>query len=427
MNEDRILAKAEKLGYTNLGKDNKEKIANLKEQLGIEDLDELESSLDGMLSEQPGEGEGLEDIEYLDDEIYEEGNNTSNSIQREQSELEEEIDDTENNDLENKENKNENNETNDLKSEDNKQKENNSDNSKNKDNTNKPNEKEKELDKESEKKSSNEKNPQSTKQKNSEKKLNEPNSKNNNSHNKFKGAKKTTEQKKAAPKLGKNKAVSKNVGKTPNASKAVSNIGKSVGKAGKALGNAIKKMAVQAGKAIAKAIGAAIKALLSNPYVLLALAIILVIVLLIMIIASFFDDFETNAQAYGYYDSTCDFNKVKINYTIDVVSSVYAEILDIGVYTLEIDEFIKGAALYYELISNYTDEEIKAMMIVLKTNALSKGEYKSDSETLYLNVLDMGYLPLSTANKKTKEKYDKLYDEVNEMLYLPNTVNRTIN
>lgn len=155
-------------------------------------------------------------------------------------------------------------------------------------------------------------------------------------------------------------------------------------KAGQAAGAAIKKAAASIGKLIA-----------SHPVVaLIAIVVFLVLLLLIILFMSL------SSAEEGYYDQSCDFNK-------SIIACSNGQVFEYKEYVI---------SKTYELLDgdNYGEGFSKAIMLIVKTNALAAGNYNSETKELYLN---------DCANNVSvdSEKYAKLeqyYEDTYELLYL---------
>ena len=179
-------------------------------------------------------------------------------------------------------------------------------------------------------------------------------------------------------------------------------------------GDAAKKAVKQAGKAIGKVIGALAKKLLAfivaNPWVLLILGIVLLIFIIIIILAG-----DTEGHGYGYYDTQCNFNE-----SVVTLSTCNTE----DSTPLTIDEYVLGATYALTKDNNYSEEVIKAIMIIIKTNALSNGGYTSSSKQLYLDDCDVAFE--YSIPDEDKEMLNGYYNEIEEYLFLATTYNSTI-
>lgn len=163
-----------------------------------------------------------------------------------------------------------------------------------------------------------------------------------------------------------------------------------INQAKKQIGNKAKMAAKAAGQKIVAFIAA-------NPWILLVFAGIIMIILVILMLAS-------ASKEYGHFDEACDFNLAVVNLkkcNTDNVTKIELKDYVLGVT----NEFIKEQEL--------SDNVIKAIMIIVKTNALANGSYESDSKVLDLDTCDYDY------EKSDNEKLNELYTEIENYLYLP--------
>lgn len=165
------------------------------------------------------------------------------------------------------------------------------------------------------------------------------------------------------------------------------------------------KAAAAKGKAAASALGKKlIAAIASNPYILVVILAIFVIIVIIIII------FGTEEGQVGYYNQTCDFN-------ISVVNLTYCDESDDEPLSLSLKEYVLGATYSIARYDDYSDEALKALMIIVKTNALSLGEYDNSTKMLPLSTCDYSYYDFNSSNDEYA-RYDELYSEIENYLYL---------
>lgn len=167
--------------------------------------------------------------------------------------------------------------------------------------------------------------------------------------------------------------------------------------AGKAAGQA----ATKATGAVAAKIGALIAA---NPWILLILVVVLILFLIIFILAG---DIGTHGN--GYYDSQCNYNE----------SVVTLKACNTGETTeMPLDKYVIGAT--YSLIKddNYPDEAIKALMIVVKTNALGYGGYSSSEKDLILDDCSNSFVRVSDDDSELYNHLTEIYTEIENILYV---------
>lgn len=134
---------------------------------------------------------------------------------------------------------------------------------------------------------------------------------------------------------------------------------------------------------------------------------------------------ESNQQ--GYYDTACNFNDTRVNF-------VSCDASDSELYgTFSIDEFVEKISYAYIKDDNYSDEAIKALMVVLKTNAFSYGGYNSSSKNIdvrscdiltYYEEADIDSILNSTESEL--EHLKELYSSISEYLFLSSSYQSSI-
>lgn len=146
------------------------------------------------------------------------------------------------------------------------------------------------------------------------------------------------------------------------AKSTVSNAAKQVGK----------QMAAK-GKAVASALGKKLIAFIAaNPWVLAILAVVIVIFLIILLIAG------GGSNGNGYYSQECNFNASTVSLTTCGEST--------SATTLDLKSYVLGTTYSLANQKELNDEALKALMIIVKTNALSYGGYNNNSKLLTLNT-----------------------------------------
>lgn len=185
------------------------------------------------------------------------------------------------------------------------------------------------------------------------------------------------------------------------AKSTVSNAAKQVGK----------QMAAK-GKAVASALGKKLIAFIAaNPWVLAILAVVIVIFLIILLIAG------GGSNGNGYYSQECNFNASTVSLTTCGEST--------SATTLDLKSYVLGTTYSLANQKELNDEALKALMIIVKTNALSYGGYNNNSKLLTLNTCNFTYEKLDTNNEKY-EKYNSLYSDIENYLFLSASYNSTI-
>lgn len=169
--------------------------------------------------------------------------------------------------------------------------------------------------------------------------------------------------------------------------------------------NIVKKRAKDKSKAALKIVGQKIKAfIIANPWVLLVLAgIIVVFLVLVLFFAT-----APEANGDGYYDSACNFNDTTINLKKCGGDSI----------VLNIEDYVMGMTYSYLQSYELSSESTKALMIILKTNALSKGGYNSSSKTITIDDCDKTYTDIGDISESELTKIKSLYSSVKDKLYI---------
>lgn len=189
------------------------------------------------------------------------------------------------------------------------------------------------------------------------------------------------------------------------ATNAAKNAGKQVGKAAAKAGKAAGKLALSGIKAIASFLAA-------NPIVLfIVIGVILIIFILILV----FGGNPVSDNTFGYFDPNCNFNQT--NVTVESCNSSSSE-------TMSLEEYVKGKTYSYIKDDNYSDETIKALMVVIKTNALSKGNYSASNKNVTIDDCDKEYI--GNISSSVSSKLDKLYDTIEEELFISESYKSSI-
>lgn len=184
---------------------------------------------------------------------------------------------------------------------------------------------------------------------------------------------------------------------------AESKVENAVNQAKKQVGNKAKMAAKAAGKKIVTFIAA-------NPWILI---IVGALILILFIILSF-GALDSNKN--GYYNQECNFNASIVN--LSSCGEDESQSMDLKSYVL---------GTTYSLVndSEFNDEAIKAIMIIVKTNAMSYGGYDNSSKTLMLDTCTYEFKNLDSDNENY-EKYNELYSEIENYLYLSSSYNTAI-
>ncbi len=176
-------------------------------------------------------------------------------------------------------------------------------------------------------------------------------------------------------------------------------------------GSAIKSVASQKTVQIAGKIGSKIVTFIAaNPWVLLVIAIAVILVIVILFLVSAFGGADS-----GYYNEECNFNLTNVTLKTCDTEEVSA---------LSIKEYVFGATYYISKNNDYNDEILKSLMIIQKTNALSIGNYNNTNKNISLDTCNVGFEKDIPSDILTK--YEELYTEIENYLYLPDSFTGTI-
>ena len=155
-------------------------------------------------------------------------------------------------------------------------------------------------------------------------------------------------------------------------------------------------------------------------------------IFLFLILLIIFGGFSEENQTMGYMDSACNYNETKVNVTNCYLSS--SESVVLGSYN--IDELVIRLAHAYSLSSNYSDETLKALMIVLKTNILGYGNYNSSNKNVDIRICDVysdyqnseeeDQLWMLMASSNDLSHIENLYDDISGYLYVSSSYRSTI-
>lgn len=151
----------------------------------------------------------------------------------------------------------------------------------------------------------------------------------------------------------------------------------------------------------------------SNP---LIIAITFVIIAILIVLLILFNGYYEQEKT-GYYDPECNFNQ-----TIVELTKCNSD----NKKTLTLENYIFGVSLSYIDGKNYSEDTLKALMVILKTNALSNGNYNNTSKTLYLDDCEVAYKEPSQVSENELEKVESIYRSVEEILYLSTSYNDII-
>lgn len=197
-----------------------------------------------------------------------------------------------------------------------------------------------------------------------------------------------------------------NENSTPSTLEQTKNVATDTAK--RAASNTVKTAAKKAGSAVAKVAGkVAMKIfafLLANPWLLAIIGIIVLIFIIIIILGG-----DTEAHGDGYYDAQCNFNESVVTLTTCNTDETKE---------LPLDKYVIGAT--YSLIQggDYSDEAIKALMIVVKTNALSYGGYSSSAKDLSLDDCSNPFVDVASEDSELYNHLSEVYTEIENNLYV---------
>ena len=170
---------------------------------------------------------------------------------------------------------------------------------------------------------------------------------------------------------------------------------------------AVSKKAKAKAKAVAASVGKKILAFISaNPWILLVIGGLILLIFLILSIIALGGEEED-----GYYNKACDFNSAPVHLTI--CNTEDEQVIDLKKYVLG-----STASLIGDL--EFSDDALKAIMIIMKTNALSLGNYNNAIKDVYLDTCTFGY------SSVYPENYEDLYADIENYLYLSSIYNDEI-
>ena len=176
--------------------------------------------------------------------------------------------------------------------------------------------------------------------------------------------------------------------------------------------NAAKQVGKQAaakGKAVASALGKKLIAFIAaNPWILLVLAAVILIILIIL-------SFASTDDSNGYYSQECNFNASTV--VLNTCNTVDTQ-------SISLEDYVIGTTYSLVAGNTYSDDVIKAIMIVVKTNALSFGNYNSAMKVLSLD--DCIYSYSTDVPESVKKSYKNLYSVISNYLYISSSYSSAI-
>ncbi len=149
------------------------------------------------------------------------------------------------------------------------------------------------------------------------------------------------------------------------------------------------------------------------------------LIIFIVIIAG--GSMESEMSEMAYYDTMCNFNDTKVTITDCYLNE--SEKVELATYDL--GDLVVNMTYAYTKNGNYSDETLKALMIVLKTNALSYGEYNSSDKNIEVRVCDLlsnnsNDLEVLEGVDNKKNNLDNLYNEISNYLYISSSYQSSI-
>lgn len=172
----------------------------------------------------------------------------------------------------------------------------------------------------------------------------------------------------------------------------------------------VSSQATQKAKVAIANMGSKIAAFIAaNPWVLAILGVLILLILIILMFAS--SDSDSN----GYYSQECNFNASTVALNTCNTSDTR---------NISIEDYVIGTT--YSLVADdtYSDDVIKAVMIVVKTNALSYGNYNSAQKMLMLD--DCIYSFTLDVPDNIKKEYSSLYSSISNYLYVSSSYSSAI-
>ncbi len=160
-------------------------------------------------------------------------------------------------------------------------------------------------------------------------------------------------------------------------------------------------------------------------------------------------EFSQNNNTTAINDANCNINDINVNIVNCYDNAKDKEELE----SVSLEDYILGATFAYTKGNEYNDEALKAMMIVLKTNALSYGNYTTSTKNIelkscsinsnYCNIKNGCYteeegfydgvltyktsIDVSSATSTLnatdayKEKLEEIYNDISGFLYVSNS------
>ena len=170
------------------------------------------------------------------------------------------------------------------------------------------------------------------------------------------------------------------------------NVSSSAGLLGKKAGKEAKAVATKASAKIATVIAA-------NPWILAVGGVLILLFFLILFISA-------SGNGEGHFDEKCNYNQTTINLkTCNSEDST----------SVSLKDYVIGVTNLLTKDGEYSNEALKALMIMVKTNALALGGYNSTSKNINLDTCTYNYENVSD----DKNKLSEVYEDIENYLYLP--------
>ncbi|MBQ6686942.1 MAG: peptidoglycan DD-metalloendopeptidase family protein [Bacilli bacterium] len=151
-----------------------------------------------------------------------------------------------------------------------------------------------------------------------------------------------------------------------------------------------------------------------------AIFIFMFFLLILMSLDMFGDSSDTSGvggKNQGYFDLACNFNKTVVNYKDE--NSNHENI--------SLEDFIIGTTYAYVQDKSYSDTVLKSLIIILKTNALSQGNYSNLLQKLTLDNFEKGYISQDNmTNQSLKNQITNIYNSTADEIYVSESYKGTI-
>ncbi len=160
-----------------------------------------------------------------------------------------------------------------------------------------------------------------------------------------------------------------------------------------------------------------------NPWTWGAIGLVIFLLFLFLIIIASSNDDKGMNGSMGYYDAACNFNDTEVT----IVDCEENKVLT----NLNLKDYVMKMTYLYTKDNDYSDETIKALMIILKTNALSLGGYSSNNKDVTIRICDVynGTVDendLFNGALENLSTLGSLYEQVSEYLFISNSYKSSI-